>query len=71
MTHFLVYHSKKITERRSSEGAYLPLMPDFFMRTRKKIRREGGLYLYPNFGVYSKNITVGGGGIMPNFFDAY
>ena len=47
-------YSKNITARVGG------LMPDFFMRNRKKIRRGGGGYTLI-FGVYSNNITGGGG----------
>ena len=45
-------------------------MPDFFMRTRKKLGGGGGVsYTYTQIlYVYSKNITAWGGEILPNFF---
>ena len=44
-------------------------MPDFFMRTRKKLGGGGELYLYPNFlCVLKEYYWGGGGGLMPDFF---
>ena len=43
------------------------LMPDFFMRTRKLIRKRG--VLYPNFWCVLKEYYCEcGGGLMPDFF---
>ena len=47
-------------------------MPDFFMRTRKKLGGGGVSYTYTQiFYVYSKNITAWGGGNSAQFFYAY
>ena len=59
---FFGVSQKKLLRGEAQKG----LMPDFFMRTRKKIRRGGG-GLYPNFWCVLKNVSVGGGGLMPDF----
>ena len=47
-------------------------MPDFFLRTRKKLGGGGGeLYLYPNFLCVLKEYYCVGGGNSAQFFYAY
>ena len=69
MTRFLMYHRKKLLRGEAQKG----LMPDFFMRTRKKLGGGGGGYTQI-FGVYSKNVSASVGGVGGNyaqFFHAY